>query len=145
MTRRGAAIPALQTHKGPDTLLVQPVQEYRKLDTRVESDRDVCIVRVHGRLDFGSSASFQQELEQLISARPKGCIIDCAGLEYVSSAGLRVFLVAARSAKAQGIGFAACALEPVVREVFDISGFNRIIDIRATVDAALTSLAAAGL
>jgi anti-sigma B factor antagonist len=135
-------MPALQIRRGPDTLPGRPVQECRKLETRVESASDVCIVRVHGRLDFGSSASFQQELEQLISARPRGCIIDCAGLEYVSSAGLRVFLVAARAAKAQGIGFAACALEPVVREVFDISGFNRIIDIRSTVDAALTSLAA---
>jgi anti-anti-sigma factor len=135
-------MPALQTRRRPDRLLTVGQWEYRKLETRVESDRDVCIVRVHGRLDFGSSASFQQELEQLIGARPRGCIIDCAGLEYVSSAGLRVFLVAARSAKAQGIGFAACALEPVVREVFDISGFNRIIDIRPTVDAALTTLAA---
>jgi len=85
-----------------------------------------------GRLDFGASAEFQKHVETAISGAeraPAAVIIDCAALEYVSSAGLRVFLMAARTAKPAGVVFAVCALQPSVREVFDISGFSRLISV----------------
>jgi anti-anti-sigma factor len=56
-------------------------------------------------------------------------IIDCAGLDYVSSAGLRVFLLAARASQRTGLAFAICGLKPAVREVFDVSGFSRVIAV----------------
>ena len=61
----------------------------------------------------------------------RALIIDCAALDYVSSAGLRIFLLAARTAQRAGISFALCALKPAVREVFDLSGFSRIIAVHA--------------
>ncbi|MFM1885794.1 MAG: hypothetical protein RL026_951 [Pseudomonadota bacterium] len=97
------------------------------------------IATLVGRLDFGAAAGLQQQLEQAVAAKPKALVVDCAGLEYVSSAGLRVFLVAARAAKAAGVGFAACALSPSVREVFEVSGFSRIIDTHADRAAALAA------
>ena len=82
-----------------------------------------------GRLDFGAATGFQQQLEQAIAAKPAKFVVDCAALEYVSSAGLRSFLVAARAAKAAGTSFSACALQPSVKEVFEISGFSRVIQL----------------
>ena len=52
-----------------------------------------------------------------------------AGLGYVSSAGLRILLKAAKQAKGRGTWLALCALHPHVREVFDVSGFSNIFTI----------------
>lgn len=84
-----------------------------------------------GRLDFGAAPAFEKELEQAFATSTRGSsvIIDCAALEYVSSAGLRVFLLGARSAQRRGVGFALCTLMPAVREVLDLSGFSRIIPV----------------
>ena len=93
-----------------------------------------------GRLDFEASAGFQKEVEQVVAAATtagKAVLIDCSALEYVSSAGLRVFLVAARAAKSASVPFAVYGLTPAVKEVFDVSGFSRIIDVLGDRAAAL--------
>ncbi len=99
------------------------------------------LASAEGRLDFGAAEGFQKQLEQALTARPSAgaagaapeltaaLIIDCATLDYVSSAGLRAFLVLARAAQRTGATFALCALQPSVREVFDLSGFSRIITV----------------
>ena len=72
------------------------------MNTTIETLDSATIVKATGRLDFEASASFQKELEQAIAnaaARKAAVAINCEGIEYVSSAGLRVFLVAARAAK----------------------------------------------
>ena len=74
-----------------------------------------------------------RELEALFApgapTPPAAVIIDCGMLEYVSSAGLRVFLLGARAAQKAGIAFAICDLKPAVREVFDLSGFSRVLAV----------------
>jgi anti-sigma B factor antagonist len=106
---------------------------------RLESIGLTTLVILEGRLDFGAAAGFQARLEQVLagSGTPARVIIDCAGLDYVSSAGLRVFLLAARAAQRAGVVFAMCALTPAVREVFDVSGFSRVIAVYADRAAAL--------
>jgi anti-anti-sigma factor len=89
------------------------------------------VVTLEGRLDFGNAAGFEKQLEQVLTgaSRPASLIIDCAALEYVSSAGLRAFLVTARASQRAGVRFALCALQPAVHEVFDLSGFSRILAV----------------
>ena len=97
-----------------------------------ETQNQTTTLHAQGRLDFEAAGHFQQELEKSVaSAASDGnaLLIDCGSLEYVSSAGLRVFLVAARAAKAANVPFAVYALTPAVKEVFDVSGFARIIDV----------------
>ena len=110
------------------------------MKVRLESIGLTTVVIPEGRLDFGAAAGFQAQLEQVVAgagAGPAGVIIDCAGLDYVSSAGLRVFLLAARASQRAGLAFSMCALTPVVREVFDVSGFSRVIAMHADRTAAL--------
>ena len=96
------------------------------------------VVVPEGRLDFGAAAAFQRQVEQALAAGvAAGLIIDCAALEYVSSAGLRVFLLAARAARFAGVSFGLCALQPAVREVFALSGFDRIITVHTDRHTAL--------
>jgi anti-sigma B factor antagonist len=116
---------------------------------RTEKVPVATLVIPEGRLDFGAAGSFQQHLEQAIAAaggpagKAGGVIVDCAALDYVSSAGLRVFLQAARAAQRAGTTFALCALTPAVREVFELSGFSRVIAVHADRNAALAQLAPA--
>jgi anti-anti-sigma factor len=109
----------------------------------VEALDQATIVVAEGRLDFSAAASFQSEVEKALSGAgkvPAALIIDCAGLEYVSSAGLRVFLLAARSAQRAGTWFAVCGLRPAVREVFGLSGFSQVMTVLADRSEALTKV-----
>ena len=109
------------------------------MNVNIESVAGVTVAQPAGRLDFGAAAAFQQQLEQAVAAKPGGLVVDCSSLDYVSSAGLRVFLVAARAAKAAGIGFAVSDLKPAVKEVFDLTGFGNVITLCADRAAAIAS------
>lgn len=113
--------------------------------TRVEAHGATTIVAAEGRLDFGAAPAFQEQLEKLLTpgAGRVAVLLDCAALDYVSSAGLRALLVAARAAQRFGSSFALCALRPAVREVLELSGFSRILTVHADRDAALALLAPA--
>lgn len=111
------------------------------MNVRIESLGDVTLVIPEGRLDFAAAPAFQEQIEKVVAPGIKGAtavVIDCAGLDYVSSAGLRVILIAARAAQRAGVSFALCALQPAVREVFDLSGFSSIITVRSDRAAALS-------
>jgi anti-sigma B factor antagonist len=109
------------------------------MKTRVESLGPITVVISEGRLDFGAAGAFQTAIEQALTGAT-ALIIDCAGLEYVSSAGLRVFLLAARSSQSAGRPFALCTLKPAVREVFDVSGFSRVIAVHADRESAVAQI-----
>jgi serine/threonine-protein kinase RsbW len=110
------------------------------LKVRIETLALTTLVIPEGRLDFGAAAGFQQRVEEALAGSgtaPAAVIIDCTALDYVSSAGLRVFLLAARASQRAGIPLALCALQPAVREVFELSGFSRIIAVHADRPTAL--------
>lgn len=110
--------------------------------TRENTDRAI-VLAPRGRLDFGAAAGFQSTLEKAVAeaaASKLAVIADCTGLDYLSSAGLRSFLVAARSAQAAGVRLVVCSLQKNVSEVFDVSGFSRVlppVQDRATALASL--------
>ena len=55
-------------------------------------------------------------------------MLDLGRLDYISSAGLRVVLIAAKRLKSVGGALVLCTLNPSVREVFEISGFASILE-----------------
>ena len=113
------------------------------MDVTIEQQGSTSVVRPAGRLDFGAAAGFQTKVDEALAGagtKPAAVIIDASGLDFVSSAGLRVFLVGARNAKNAGIGLSVCNLQPTVREVFEVSGFDRIITIAGTLDEAIAAV-----
>jgi anti-anti-sigma factor len=72
-------------------------------------------------------------------------VIDMTGVEYISSVGLRVLMLASKQAKAQGAPLAVCGLQPVVREIFEISRFNLVMQVFPTLREALASLSTEAL
>lgn len=99
------------------------------------------VIAPRGRLDSNTAPEFEQRLLQSLTGKPR-LVLDLAGLDYISSAGLRVLLMAAKKVK-QGQGrLALCELQAPIREIFEISGFLSILDVRATRAEALAELAA---
>ena len=83
------------------------------------------VAQFDGRLDATTAGEAEAALQDLVS---QGAVVaDLEQVRYVSSAGLRVLLKAAKAAKDVGHRFAVCGLQPAVREVFEISGFDRVI------------------
>jgi anti-anti-sigma factor len=64
-------------------------------------------------------------------------ILNCSGLNYISSSGLRVFLVIQKKLAGLQGSFGLCCLQPEIREIFDISGFSTIFSIFPDEEAAL--------
>lgn len=87
------------------------------------------ILRVAGRLDTPSAGAFQDRLVAAVAASSGALTIDLAGVDYVSSAGLRAVLVTGKAMRAAGRPLALVALQPPVRAVFDISGFSALFNI----------------
>ena len=69
-------------------------------------------------------------------------VLDLSGLEYVSSAGLRCFMLAAKEARTHGGKIVLAALRPVVAEIFQISRFNMVFRVFPAVREALGYLSA---
>jgi len=97
------------------------------MDIRIEpSGSAVTTVRLSGRLDGTTTQTVEQAFLQAIEGGATRFVFDMGGLEYVSSAGLRVMLLAAKKTRAAGGKIALFALSDSVREVFEISGFHTI-------------------
>ncbi len=94
------------------------------------------VVSVQGRMDAVTAPEFEKELERLMGGDETMFVIDLAGLDYISSAGLRSILALAKKLKTGGGVLHLAAMQDVVKEVFDISGFSSIIPIFGSVDEA---------
>lgn len=95
------------------------------------------VAALEGRLDTATAPATEEKLLSLLDGG--ALIADMSGVRYVSSAGLRVLLKAAKQARTKGVGFSVCGLQPAVREVFEISGFDKIIPLHGTRAEALAS------
>jgi len=106
------------------------------MDIVHEKDGDVVIFRLSGRLDSNAAASAEADLGAAVAGAPS-LAIDLSGLDYISSAGLRVMLVLARKVQQASGKLALFGLQPAVRQVFTVSGFDTIISIQPDAAAAL--------
>ena len=100
----------------------------------------VWVVTARGRLDGATSSAFAQRIEKLVTGTEPRLLVDFAGVEFVSSAGLRAVLSLVKKVKAVQGALALCAVQPAVREVLEITGFAGMIDIHPERAAALTAL-----
>ena len=93
----------------------------------IEREGETLVAMAEDRVDGTNASEFQQALEAAISESDRIVILDCEQLSYISSAGLRVVLLTARALQRQNSKFAVCSLSEQIREVFEISGFDKII------------------
>ncbi len=96
----------------------------------------VATVAINGRLDAVSAVDAEKEFSSLLEEGKDKMLIDLAGLDYISSAGLRVLLVVAKRIQQTGGKVALSNLADNVKEVFEISGFSSIFKIYDSNDEA---------
>ncbi|HXJ82465.1 MAG TPA: STAS domain-containing protein [Candidatus Methylomirabilis sp.] len=101
---------------------------------------DTVVLAPTGRIDHGRSedlkTALRPHLERCTAANDR-LVLDLSGVDYISSAGLRVLMLARKQAKAQAGTLVVAGLGPVVKEIFEISRFTVVFEIFATVREAL--------
>ena len=106
---------------------------------------DALVIAPAGRLDHDTCEAFrvglQPHLEKALAAE-QSVVLDLSRLEYISSAGLRCFMLAARQADAQGGRITVAAPRPVVAEILQISRFNLVFRVFASLREALADVSA---
>ena len=95
------------------------------------------VVGIRGRLDTTNYGLLEKRLSDLFEAGETNVLADCSGMDYISSSGLRVFLIGLKRARLQEGRFVICSLQENIREVFDISGFSAIFEVFPTKEDAL--------
>jgi anti-sigma B factor antagonist len=107
------------------------------MEITVTDAGEVKVIRIEGKLDTQSSPDAQTQLTQLIDQGATKLVVNFEKLDYISSAGLRILLAAAKQLKGNSGELRICSLNEVVQEVFDISGFTTILTVTKTEPEAL--------
>ena len=93
-------------------------------------------------MDRANSRDFEESLKSEIGDRKCSVLLDFKDLNYIGSAGLSAILLIANSVRANNANLALCSLSDNIKEVFEISGFDRIIPIHKSREDAVQSLQA---
>lgn len=103
----------------------------------IQTQGEAIVAAVHGRVDTLTAPAFEKDLAGALNGQEKLLVVDLAGLEYISSAGLRVILGAAKKMKAKGGEVRLAATAGSVKKVFQISGFFSMFKSFETISDAL--------
>ena len=106
---------------------------------------DVVVAAPSGQIDHPNAMKLQQALTPIVDDAASGktpLVLDFTGVEYISSMGLRVLMVAARQMKSANAPVAIAGLQPEVAEIFEIARFRFVVDVFPSVRDALVALSA---
>lgn len=95
------------------------------------------LVSIDGRIDTTNYNEFENAINHVFEDVVKAIYLDCSKLSYISSSGLRVFLTVQKKMMSVNGKFFLFAMQPGIKEIFDISGFSSIFSIYETQEAAL--------
>jgi len=107
------------------------------MDITEDRKPDAVVLALSGRLDALSAKTFEDKIFAVIAGGAQRLVVDLGQLEYVSSSGLRVFLLAAKRLQSTDRKIVLCSLREHVRQVFDLAGFSSILSISGSRDDAL--------
>ncbi len=108
-----------------------------EIEVAEEREDGALVLLPVGRLDSANARAFEAIVMERVGAGEQRLIVDFSKLNFISSSGMRVLLLAAKQLQAkQGI-LVLCSMQDHIHEVFRISGFDQIIPIRDSREAAL--------
>ncbi|MBI2791286.1 MAG: STAS domain-containing protein [Gammaproteobacteria bacterium] len=110
------------------------------MEIKVDKIDSNVVVSLSGRIDSTAAVEFEEKLIEIIDTGCHTMVVDFLRVQFISSAGLRVLLLAAKKVKPYGGKILLCDMSKDVREVFDISGFSSIFDIHENVTTATQSI-----
>lgn len=99
------------------------------MDIKEETFGEATVLVPVARVDSATAKAFEAKVLQVVNSGAARVVIDFSELDYISSAGLRVVLVGAKMTRAPR-KFVLCGMKPHIREIFDMSGFTKILSIQ---------------
>ena len=102
------------------------------MDVKEEQVGGVTVLQVKGRLDSATSPVLGERLTAVLEAAKARVLVDFSQLEYISSAGFRILLQAAKRAEQNTAKLVLCGVSGKVRQLFDLGGFLDLFSITAT-------------
>ena len=108
---------------------------------------DALVLTPIGRVDNSTTDGLKAGLDTYIASRAGGnrLVLDFSKVDYISSVGLRVLMLAGKEIREQGGSIVVAALQPVVREIFEISRFNLVFQCFGSVREALAKVSPTAL
>ncbi len=111
--------------------------------TRVERG-EVTSIRLEGFLDAHTAPDLDKEIKYVMGRGTTRIVANLTRLDYISSAGLGVFMSHVESLRADGGDLRLCGLIPKVRRVFDIVGFSRVFELDEEEESSVEGFAGKG-
>ena len=109
---------------------------------------DALVLTLVGRVDNSTTDGLKAVLDAFVASCRAGgdrVVLDFSKVDYISSVGLRVLMLAGKQVREQGGSIVVAALQPVVREIFEISRFNLVFRCFGSVREALAKVSPAAL
>lgn len=111
------------------------------MDITTNEENGVCVAELNGKFDTASSVSVEKTLMGLLDEGKTRLLLDFSDVAYIASSGLRVLLKLAQRLKTEGGQLQLCSVNETVGEVFRISGFDKILEVRESKQQAMESAA----
>ena len=107
------------------------------MQIKEEKNSDTLVIGIIGRLDTTNYGELEKKLMACFDEGSTRIIMDCSEMDYISSSGLRVLLIALKRAALVKGSFVLAGLRDPIREIFEIAGFHTIFEIHGTVEDAM--------
>jgi anti-anti-sigma factor len=104
---------------------------------QMECVRGVPVLIIRGRLDASNAALFDEQVAPFLAQNSKPVLMDLSGILYISSAGLRSFILIIKHTALQGGRAGIFSVPAYVLELIEISGIAPLIDIYSDCESAL--------
>ena len=105
-----------------------------------KEENGIVSIAIKGRLDADTSTEAEKVVKDAIGEEANRLLFNLGELEYLSSAGLRVLLSAAKEMRRRNGKIVLCALNEFVKEIFEVSGFQSLIPITDSVESGIETL-----
>ena len=116
------------------------VIQNNQVELQADQVEGVLLISVVGRIDGTNAQEFHKSLDEEISGSDSPVVLDLEKLSYISSAGLRSILLTAKTLQDRNTGFMLCSLSDHIKEIFEIAGFDKIIDVLESRSDAITAI-----
>jgi anti-anti-sigma factor len=115
-------------------------QRDRKMEIIQKEENGIVSIAIKGRLDADSSLEAEKVVKVALGGEANRLLFNLGELDYLSSAGLRVLLGAAKEMRRREGKIVLCALNEFVKEIFEVSGFQSLIPIADSVESGIEIL-----
>jgi len=111
-----------------------------EMEIKQKEENGIVSIAIKGRLDADSSPEAEKVVKKALEGQVTRVLFNLGALEYLSSAGLRVLLSAAKEIRRREGKIVLCSLNEFVKEIFEVSGFQSLIPITDSVESGMEVL-----